>query len=978
VEVNEALKSEMQTLWKQSRQLQREGKFSEAIEATQLMLDKERGIYGPSHPELAISLGLLAELQEATTDHGGAETTRTEVLEMLKQAFGEQDWRTTDARLALEELRQRLRLSPDQRHQLQLAEQCDTRAVILKSDGKHREAIPLYLESLQKRRTVLGERHQLVAVSMNNLAAVYHRLDDFSAAESLYQQSGRIAKTVLGDRHPTTAATLNNLAVLYSEHQEYEKAEQFYRECIDICMLSLGEQHPNTIGALNGLGRLHEALGRYEKAEQVFLKVFELQKRMLGEHDSDTAASLNNVARMCQEQGKYSQAKLAYRQSFTITQKAYGEGHPNTATVLNNLAALYVSQAEYAQSMPLYLRSHDIFKSALGEEHPATASSFNNLGWLYESLGDHSNAERYYLAGLAAREKSLGSQHSATATSLNNLAGLYSTQGDFVKAETFNRRALEIYRSVLGERHPRTIKSLSNLAANHFDLGDYAKAKLLCQQALEMRKQVVGEHHPDTATSVHNLAAIHLATGDYSEAESLYNESLEIHRQVFGEMHPSTADISASFANYYLATGEVEKAEPLMRKALRISRKSLDDSAVALSERQQLAMNQMLRHRLDGYLSLALQNAQFQSTAVRETLLWKGATLVRQRAMHQANDNPQIADRFRELQQVTRQLASVSRTVPEESIDGWRERIAELTAKKEAIEAQLSRESAAFRAETQEVTLGQVQAALPDGSILIDYLQFTRLTHVRGAWDRESSLVAMVIPRQGSARLVDLGPIAPLGEAVDIWRQTFGMSPQGIAAGKLLRQRLWEPFMEFINNSDTVLVSTDGVLGRLPFGALPGQVAGQYLLEEHRLAMMPVPQLLPALVNELGRKELSGGLLMIGDVNYDAAPNSEPPQENRKSWKRSNTALVRSSETHFPPLAATAGEVATIRELFTELFDPKPNALKTLKQTGATEQEFRESASQFYNLHIATHGFFAAPDNAPAVITDAPEPNRDR
>lgn len=175
---------------------------------------------------------------------------------------------------------------------LSAAEQCDTRAVSLKAEGKHREAIATYLESLQQRRAVLGERHQLVAVSTNNLAVVYHRLGDFSAAESLYQQSGRIAKTVLGERHPTTAATLHNLAVLYSEHREYEKAEQYYRECIDICMLALGDQHSNTIGAFNSLGLLHEAQGRFEKAEQVFLKVFELRKRTVGEHDSDTDAAL--------------------------------------------------------------------------------------------------------------------------------------------------------------------------------------------------------------------------------------------------------------------------------------------------------------------------------------------------------------------------------------------------------------------------------------------------------------------------------------------------------------------------------------------------------------------------------------------------------------------------------------------------------------------------------------------------------------
>ena len=34
--------------------------------------------------------------------------------------------------------------------------------------------------------------------------------------------------------------------------------------------------------------------------------------------------------------------------------------------------------------------------------------------------------------------------------------------------------------------------------------------------------------------------------------------------------------------------------------------------------------------------------------------------------------------------------------------------------------------------------------------------------------------------------------------------------------------------------------------------ALPGKEPGTYLIEDHRIALIPVPQLLPALVNEKG------------------------------------------------------------------------------------------------------------------------------
>lgn len=60
-----------------------------------------------------------------------------------------------------------------------------------------------------------------------------------------------------------------------------------------------------------------------------------------------------------------------------------------------------------------------------------------------------------------------------------------------------------------------------------------------------------------------------------------------------------------------------------------------------------------------------------------------------------------------------------------------------------------------------------------------------------------------------------------------------------------------------------------------------------------------------------------------------------------------------------------------IKEIFTELFEPDSDQIKMLKQADATEQAFRESAPQFYNLHLATHGFFAQAEKKSALTPDA-------
>ncbi len=212
--------------------------------------------------------------------------------------------------------------------------------------------------------------------------------------------------------------------------------------------------------------------------------------------------------------------------------------------------------------------------------------------------------------------------------------------------------------------------------------------------------------------------------------------------------------------------------------------------------------------------------------------------------------------------------------------------------------------------------------------------------------------------------LVDLGPVAPLAEAIDTWRETFGMSPDGAAAGRLLRKRIWEPLEPSLDKAKLVLVSPDGVLGRLPLAALPGKEQGSYLLEEYRLAMIPVPQLLPALVSELGRKEHKGGLLLMGDVDYDAEPDEKNPQEDQQ--RGTNTSVVRGG-SQFPALAATADEIASIQQLYTDLFKPGEQEIDVLKRSGATKQAFRRLAPGFSTVHLATHGFFADPSKCSAL-----------
>jgi len=457
---------------------------------------------------------------------------------------------------------------------------------------------------------------------------------------------------------------------------------------------------------------------------------------------------------------------------------------------------------------------------------------------------------------------------------------------------------------------------------------------------------------------------------DYEQAEPLYKQALEIRKVALGEQHPDYALSLNNMAALYAKLGRFDQSLPLYQQALTITRKNLESTAYVLSERQQLAMNQSVRHQLDGYLSACLAAPAVPSQAVENVLLWKGSVLYRQRGLRIAADDPSITDQFSKLQLAATQLSQLAQKTPDPKVaENWKKQVSKLTAEKEELEADLMRTSAIFRQAVEHVTFGQIQQSIPADAVLVDYLEFNG--------EKGRSLLASIVKRDAEPVMLALGSGTEISEAIDAWRETFGMSPQAQAAGLKLRQQIWEPLLPYIESAKTVLVSTDGVLGRQPLAALPGKEPGTYLIEDHRITLIPIPQLLPALVSDLGNRKLRRELMLMGDVDYDAVPgqnqgDAAPASEPRKRrWERSELPLAVRGDDRWGALAETRAEVEFIAGLYNRLFQPGADAVLDLRHAAASESAFRNHAPECVYLHLATHGFFAGADKQSALSPEA-------
>jgi CHAT domain-containing protein/Tfp pilus assembly protein PilF len=779
---------------------------------------------------------------------------------------------------------------------------------------------------------LLGEKHPDYATSLTNLALLYKAMGDYAKAGPLFRQALAIDKKALGEKHPGYATDLYNLAGLYRATGDYARAGPLYRQARDIRKQALGEKHPDYAQSVSGLAELYKAMGDNARAEPLARQARDLYRQTVGEKHPDYATSLTNLAGLYNALGDYARAEPLLRQALDIDKRALGERHLGYAADLNNLAALYYATGDYARAEPLYRQARDIFK-ALGEKAPAYATSLNNLAALYQAMGDYARAEPLFRQVRDNRKETLGEDHPYYARSLNNLANLYQAMGDYARAEPLLRQARDVFKA-LGDKHPDYAMSLNNLAVLYRLMGDYARAEPLYRQALDIRKQALGEKHPDYAASLNNLALLHLANS------------------------------------------EGGRGLKLTRQALQITRTQLELTANVQSERQQLRMNEELRFYFDNFLSTAAQAKVPAEEAYAEVLAGKGSVSLRQQQMRRLRreliaGSPETVRLYADLEAATRRLAALINTAPgPKPLDDYRQQLDEANTEVERRQQDLASASASFRKELRRLrrTPADLRRALPASVALVDLVEYWHFTpQAKGAGTRERRLAAFVVRADRPVEWVDLGPVEMLTEAVEQWRQGLPQRRQPVYGDDdpavTLRQRLWEPLEAHLQDNATVLISPDGEVSRLPWGALPGATPDKYLIEERAIAVIAVPQLLPELLERDKKADARPpALLLVGDVDYGAAPGRADVEVVSRGL---STVLQRGGGASWMRLEATKQETATIHDAFARSF-PVGTA-KVLERGGATEAAVREAAPRHAWLHLATHGYFA-PEKVNAAL----------
>jgi tetratricopeptide (TPR) repeat protein len=271
---------------------------------------------------------------------------------------------------------------------------------------------------------------------------------------------------------------------------------------------------------------------------------------------------------------------------------------------------------------------------------------------------------------------------------------------------------------------------LSNLAALHAQRGNYPEAERLYLRALEIWKTAVGAMNPKVATCLGDLAALYTDQGEYGKAEPLLLGALDIDRKVRGPMHPDAARNLYGLARLYRAQGAHEKARPLLSRAVEIREAQLRTELARLSEARRRALMTTLRDETASVVSFHVDamptSAPARELALTTVLRRKGRildSLAETQATLRNHLTPRLQGQLDRLAQARAELARLLYSSP----GGTPDRAAAIAASRarvEALEAALGAASAEVRAQAAPVTIANVQAALPRGAMLVEFVRY--------------------------------------------------------------------------------------------------------------------------------------------------------------------------------------------------------------------------------------------------------------
>ena len=608
-------------------------------------------------------------------------------------------------------------------------------------------------------------------------------------------------------------------------------------------------------------------------------------------------------------------------------------------------------------------------------------------------MGDFVEAERLHTRAVAIWSAALGPNHPYVARGLEELGNIAYDRKQNVRAQGILSSGRSRSGAALsGNDHPVVAWTLANLAQTTVASGRLDLALRDCPGSHRDLPEggPVGGSRSVRARSRACAPRSKPTRGDFTAARASLAEALAARERIFGKTHTLAARTRAELAAADFALGQDNAALGAALDAEQAGRDLLRFTVRYLPERQALAYADKRPKGLDVALSIVAARRVDDPSRVFDGVIQSRSVIldeIASRARSAVGSDPQLASLNTALVAARQRFANLMLRSVGEGDSVQRAMLDEARQQKEDAERALAVRSVAVRQELARSSEGidAVRGALPANSALVSYVRYDRTSfsrnqaHVRLARTAPAYVAFVMRAGHPEVGVVPLGSAAGIDAVVSRWREeTMGVlrassvseAEAGYrAAGRALRERVWDPLRDHLKDVSMVFVVPDGTLNLVTLAALPVGPT-KYLIEQG-----PVIHYLSAerdLVANASPFTPGRGLLAVGGAAFDDASSFTRASRPHPSLTRAPSSqpavaaslrggCVTLQSMHFQPLAGTGREVHEVASLWTG------SPAQILQGAGANERSFKRQAPGHRVLHLATHGFFLGGGCTPSV-----------
>lgn len=643
-------------------------------------------------------------------------------------------------------------------------------------------------------------------------------------------------------------------------------------------------------------------------ADQMCASVLADSRRLLGNQHAVTADMIDFASSVKMNEGDFGEALDLAKEVVAIRKQLNGEDNAAYAYVEGELASVHSQLEHYAEAAPLFV--HALKVLSLPEQLQSAYYAQIQLDYGRHLMRTEKYPEAQAQLTQCIKTFVANGQASSPGAlkACERLANSYRAQGDLVNADAMLDHQRQLLEQRQGDKGSGYIEILTQEAMQLCIKRRYDESVKKYQDALVQIDKIFGRRGRAYEAALEGLLEVRAIQGNRAATADVFGQLLELARQ---------------------------------------RRESLFGVSSIGEQFQQSATDRVWLNRL---MLLASQNCLSPAETYEHILEIKGAATVYQRRVHLAAESPALKNLFERQQGVNAAIwAMVGRPLSTDDQQKLDERVAE----RNALEAEMSRKSDAYRAASDKCSVARLQELLPEGTILVDYVEYDRpadwLEQLVSSGPQRQ-IAAFVVPKKGDVSMVTLGAADAIGALVFQWRRAIAAEESNLVgeyqpqletdvdrAGGQLRKSVWDPITSLIAGSKNVVISADGLLAACPFAALPMADGDSFLIERHSLSYIAAANLLPELW-EKQDQTTPAKLVLVGDVEY--GPLSKD---------------VASNPLQFIRLPGSDDEVAKISGAFRKRF-PAGSSIELVRQD-ASEKNVRDAVGSASFLHLDTHGF---------------------